>query len=63
VVYSKATHKKSNEIWANLNHFLGNRKSQDEFFKSFVHKKTKPTLKKIKDGKKIAMKKKISLIN
>ena len=29
--HSRAKHKKRNEIWTNFSHFLGNRKSQDEF--------------------------------
>ncbi|WP_052143766.1 glycoside hydrolase family 16 protein [Wocania ichthyoenteri] len=29
-------HKKSNEIWTNFSHFLGNRKSQDEFNHKFL---------------------------
>ncbi len=31
VRHSRATHKKSNKIWTNFSHFLGNRKRQDDF--------------------------------
>ncbi|MBQ0732739.1 hypothetical protein [Aquimarina celericrescens] len=39
--YSSATGKKSDKMWLNFRHFLGNRKSQDEFYIKLSIKPTK----------------------